>query len=81
VVGVVTGTTRPAAQSVVDDLGLTFPMLYDRDRALLEAVGQVNLPVTLFVDASGRVVHVHGAPTLDVDTIGRLAHEHLGVSA
>ena len=44
-------TRGRATQSVIDDLGLTFPTLYDRERRAAAAVERINLPVTLFVDA------------------------------
>jgi thiol-disulfide isomerase/thioredoxin len=81
VVGVATDTGRTAGRSVVDDLGLTFPMLYDRDRTLLLAAGRANLPVTLFVDAHGRVAYVYNSTALDDAAIASLAAEHLGVVA
>jgi thiol-disulfide isomerase/thioredoxin len=79
VIGVATDTARAAAQSIVDDLGLTFPMLYDREKRLLLAIERVNLPVTLFVDAQGRVAHVYNSTPLDGAALERLAQQYLGV--
>jgi len=79
VLGVITADARPAAQSVVDDLHLTFPMLYDRDRRLLRAVEKVNLPVTLFLRADGHVAYTYNAAALDTEAFVRLTGEHLGV--
>jgi thiol-disulfide isomerase/thioredoxin len=79
VVGVNSEDTRRAAQAVVDDLGLTFPMLADRDGALRKALGRAGLPVTLFVDARGQIAYLYNSVALDEAAIARLAAEHLGV--
>jgi thiol-disulfide isomerase/thioredoxin len=79
VLGVITADSRQAAQSVVDDLQLTIPMLYDRDRRLLRAVEKVNLPVTVFLGADGRVAFTYAASPLDAESFARLAGQHLGV--
>jgi len=65
VVGVVTGDRRDAAESLIRDLGLTFPCVDDPDSTLLRAVGRNVLPVTLFVDSAGvvRYEDVSGALT------------------
>jgi thiol-disulfide isomerase/thioredoxin len=78
VIGVATRTSRDAAGSIIDDLGLTFPTLYDYDQKLLHAVERTLLPVTLFVDARGHVAYVYNSTTLDVPAIERLAAQHLG---
>jgi cytochrome c biogenesis protein CcmG, thiol:disulfide interchange protein DsbE len=80
VVGVATGDTREAARSVVQDLRLTFPQLYDRDKSLLLAVDKVSLPVTLFLDARGTVVYVYNSTALDAGAVARLVEQHLGVA-
>jgi thiol-disulfide isomerase/thioredoxin len=80
VVGVVTEDARGAAAAFAAEAGVTFPGLFDREgraRAQLSAVG---LPVTLFVDADGRVVHLHQGPPLDADGLAELSTEHLGVA-
>jgi thiol-disulfide isomerase/thioredoxin len=79
VLGVIDRSRRSAAQSIVDDLGLTFPMLDDRDERLKQAVGRQFIPVTLFVDSRGAVVHIYNARALDLASIERLAEQHLGV--
>jgi thiol-disulfide isomerase/thioredoxin len=79
VVGVATGTGRPAARSIVDEFGLTFPNLYDPDMTLFRSVGRAALPVTLFVDAHGRLTHVYNGKALGRAAIQRLVAEHLGI--
>lgn len=78
-IGVVTQDTRPAAATLATDLNVSFPALFDRTGALLHAVGGVGLPVTLFIDASGRLRHVATGGTLTVSTLEALTREWLGV--
>jgi thiol-disulfide isomerase/thioredoxin len=80
VLGVATEDTPGAAQSLVDDLKLTFPMLYDKDGKLKQAAGKVALPVTVFLDASGQVANVYNGPALDEATLRTLTERHLGIS-
>ncbi|GIJ74673.1 TlpA family protein disulfide reductase [Virgisporangium ochraceum] len=80
VVGVATEDTRSAAGSIIEDLGLGFPNLYDRDGRLHKALGSVPLPVTLFVAADGTVAYTHRAGALDEAGFERLAREHLGAA-
>jgi thiol-disulfide isomerase/thioredoxin len=79
VIGVDTKDRRPAAESLAGELGLRLPMLYDRDGALLAAVGRTALPVTLFVDAGGGIAYLYNAQALDEATLQTLAAQHLGV--
>jgi thiol-disulfide isomerase/thioredoxin len=78
VIGVITDTARSAAQSIVTDLGLTFPMLYDREKKLLRATGLTTLPATVFIEAGGRVAYVQRKP-LDGASLRRLGERYLGV--
>ncbi len=79
VIGVNTKDRRPAAESLAGELGLRLPMLYDRDGAVLAAVGRTALPVTLFVDAGGGIAYLYNAQALDEATLQALAAQHLGV--
>jgi thiol-disulfide isomerase/thioredoxin len=80
VIGVDTADTRSAAASVVSDLGLTFPMLFDPDQRLYAASAGAGLPATLFI-AGGRIRYVYerGTP-LDRATLDGLAARYLGVT-
>jgi thiol-disulfide isomerase/thioredoxin len=80
VLGVVTEDRRSAAASLAEDLGITFPALDDREGLVRTDLARIGLPVTLFVDAAGRVRHVRNQP-LDEETLAGLVTEHLGVSA
>lgn len=79
VVGIATEDTRTAAGSIIDDLGLGFPNLYDREGRLHKAIGSLPLPVTLFVAADGTIAYTHRAGALDEAGFEQLAREHLGV--
>jgi thiol-disulfide isomerase/thioredoxin len=81
VIGVVTGDDRGAAQSLADDLGVSFPAVYDREAALQARLGKVGLPVTVFVGAGGRISYVYNSTPLDDGALARLVERHLGVVA
>jgi thiol-disulfide isomerase/thioredoxin len=81
VLGIATEDRREGARSMIDDFGLGFPTLFDREGRLLKAIGSVPLPVTLFVSADGTVAYTHRAGALDEAGFERLAREHLGVPA
>lgn len=78
VIGVNTGDTRPAAQSIVDDLGLTFPNLFDDGSDVRYALDNRPLPITVFVDGGGRVAFVYNDVALTDTTLASLAAQHLG---
>jgi len=80
VIGVITSDPdRSGAQSIVDDFGLRFPMLYDEKARLRTGVGGLGLPMTLFVDADGRVAHTYMARPLDEAAVAGLVERYLGV--
>lgn len=79
VVGVITRDSRRAAATLATDVGVTFPGVYDREALLLAELPAVGLPATLFIDADGRIRHLHNSP-VDADELDRLAAEHLGVT-
>lgn len=83
VLGVVTGDTRAAAASLAEDLGVTFPTVFDeRSRLSTELVkgkqASSALPVTLFVK-DGRVVYAYQGTALDQAGLDKLVGEHLGL--
>jgi peroxiredoxin len=86
VVGVIVMDSRPAAQSVIDDKQLTFPMLEDRDQQFAIALSQVvgksvasALPATLFIAPGGRIVYTYQGIALDDEKIRALTAGHLGI--
>jgi cytochrome c biogenesis protein CcmG/thiol:disulfide interchange protein DsbE len=78
VLGVDVGDGREAAASFGAGKQVTMPTLYDRERRLLSALGRVNLPVTIFVDAAGRN-YVHPEP-VDARELSELVRAHTGVT-
>jgi thiol-disulfide isomerase/thioredoxin len=79
VIGVATDDTRDAAASRAQDLGVRMPMLFDGQGSLRKALGEANLPVTLFVDAMGKVTRYVG-PALTDEKLSGLVRERLGVA-
>jgi thiol-disulfide isomerase/thioredoxin len=80
VIGVITSDPdRRAARSIVDDFGLRFPNLYDEKAALRTKIGGLALPMTLLVDAQGRIVYTYLAKPLDEATLADLVQRHLGL--
>jgi thiol-disulfide isomerase/thioredoxin len=81
VIGVDTADDHGAAQSVVNDLRLTYPMLFDPDQRIYQATAGRGLPATLFVAPGGKVVHVYESGTiLDAAHLAALAKTYLGVT-
>lgn len=86
VVGVIVMDSRAAAQSVIDDKQLTFPMLEDRDQQFAIALSQIvgksvasALPATLFIAPGGRIVYTYQGTALDEEKIRALTAGHLGI--
>lgn len=76
--GVNTEDTRPAAVSVLIDLGVTYAHVVDEDKALLTELAAPGLPVTLAVAADGRVVDRQVGPVSAArleELVSRLAAE------
>lgn len=79
VIGVNTRDTRTGAQSIGEDFGVRFPMLVDQGEALQRELGRNALPLTLLVDAQGRVRHTDATGALDDARLAALVRQHLGV--
>lgn len=79
VVGVATQERgRQGAESLIEDLGLEFPMLWDPEGALLRGLGRTALPVTLYIAPGGRIAHLYSGAPLDSAGVEALAATHLG---
>ncbi|GAA2644003.1 TlpA family protein disulfide reductase [Paractinoplanes durhamensis] len=78
VLGVDTGDGREAGASFAADKGVTMPTLFDEDKKLVNAVGGINLPVTVFLDAAGKT-YVNLLP-LDAAKLVAMVKEHTGVA-
>jgi thiol-disulfide isomerase/thioredoxin len=79
VIGVATDDTREAAASRAEGLGVHMPLLLDRDGQLRKAIGEINLPVTLFVTTDGKVTRYVG-PALTDEKLAALLHDRLGLA-
>ncbi|NYF55738.1 TlpA family protein disulfide reductase [Micromonospora purpureochromogenes] len=79
VIGVNSRDTRSAAQSIGEDYGIRFPMLFDQGEALQRELGRNALPLTILVDAQGRVRHTDATGALDDARLAALVRQHLSV--
>lgn len=78
VLGVLTEDTPRDALDAAAHLGIHYPSVVDGDGRLLDHSGVRALPVTYFVEASGRAYRYVG-PALSYDALRRLVAQHLGV--
>ncbi|NOX30524.1 MAG: TlpA family protein disulfide reductase [Actinobacteria bacterium] len=56
VVGLNSVEGAEAAQSLIDDTGVTFPAALDVDAVLLERYEAIGMPTTVFIDGNGNVL-------------------------
>ncbi|GLH97775.1 TlpA family protein disulfide reductase [Phytohabitans aurantiacus] len=80
VIGIDTHDTREAGGSLAEDLGVTYPNLYDRSERFRIKLSGRPLPLTLFVDQQGKIRHLYNEAALDDATLATLAARHLGVT-
>ncbi|MFF4881014.1 MULTISPECIES: TlpA family protein disulfide reductase [unclassified Micromonospora] len=80
VVGVNSRDSRGGAQSIGEDFGVRFPILVDQGEALQRELKRNAIPLTLFVDAQGRIRHVDASGALDDARLAELVHQHLGLT-
>ncbi|GAA2518725.1 TlpA disulfide reductase family protein [Pilimelia columellifera] len=78
VIGVLTGDEPSRAAEFGQATGVRFPQLVDRDHQLGRALGHSVLPLTIFVDAGGRVAHVYRGPPLTDRALSDLTAQRLG---
>ena len=78
VLSVDTGDSREAGGSFATDSGVTMPTLFDTEKKLLNALGQIRLPITVFVDAAGRST-VYPLP-LDARSLSEQVRKTTGVT-
>ena len=78
-VGVLTTDTLQRGLAFSRDFGIRYPSVVDDDGAVLRAFPP-GPPVTLFLDADGRVVHTRSGAFADLAEIEGLVAEHLGVA-
>lgn len=60
-------------------LGLTYPQIADPDAATRGPLQIAGLPLSLFVDADGTVVHAEHGAISSFDSLSNLVARHLGV--
>jgi thiol-disulfide isomerase/thioredoxin len=77
-VGVLTTDVVERGLAFSADFGMRWPSLVDDDGEVLRAFPP-GPPVTLFLDARGRVVHARSGAFRDLAEVERLVAEHLGV--
>ncbi|SIN25267.1 TlpA family protein disulfide reductase [Micromonospora cremea] len=80
VVGVNSRDSRNGAQSIGEDFGVRFPILVDQGEALQRALNRNAIPLTLFVDAQGRIRHIDATGALDDARLAELVRQHLGLA-
>ncbi|GAA1708471.1 TlpA family protein disulfide reductase [Propioniferax innocua] len=69
---------RPgAAVAFADEAGWDWPQLSDPDRSIAGPLKVVGPPHTVFVDADGRITHMHAGPFTSTEQLEDLAAEHL----
>ncbi|MCW3813143.1 TlpA family protein disulfide reductase [Micromonospora sp. DR5-3] len=79
VIGVNSRDSRGGAQSIGEDFGVRFPMLVDQGDAFERALHRNAFPLTVFVDADGRIRHTDSTGALDDARLAELVRKHLGV--
>ncbi|SCL66864.1 TlpA family protein disulfide reductase [Micromonospora chersina] len=79
VIGVNSRDSRGGAQSIGEDFGVRFPMLVDQGDAFERALGRNAFPLTVLVDADGRIRHTDSTGALDDARLTELVRTHLGV--
>ncbi|MFD2766702.1 TlpA family protein disulfide reductase [Micromonospora eburnea] len=79
VIGVNSQDSRGGAQSIGEDFGVRFPMLVDQGDAFERALERKAFPLTVLVDADGRIRHTDSTGALDDARLAELVRKHLGV--
>ncbi|GIJ21865.1 TlpA family protein disulfide reductase [Micromonospora lutea] len=80
VIGVNSRDSREGAQSIGEDFGVRFPMLVDQGEAVQRALRRNAVPLTVFVDAQGRIRHIDSSGALDDAGLADLVRQHLGLT-
>jgi len=67
------------ANNVVHDTKVTYTIGLDRDGAIYRGYNGITMPMTVFLDASGATVKMHGG-ALDAAQLIGIIHDTLGVT-
>ncbi|TDO39812.1 thiol-disulfide isomerase/thioredoxin [Paractinoplanes brasiliensis] len=78
VLGVDTGDQRDKGASFATDAGVRMPTLFDEKSTLLNNLGRISLPITVFLDPAGRA-YAHLLP-LEAPELAELVRTHTGVT-
>ncbi|GIF65151.1 hypothetical protein Ais01nite_31860 [Asanoa ishikariensis] len=78
--GVDTRDIRSNGEDMVSEFGLSYPSVYDQGEQVRIALKQAGIPVTLFVDKAGKVVHLYNGTALDEAALTDLVQQKLGVA-
>lgn len=79
IVGINVGDSGPDAAELVQELGLSFPQVLDREATIQQSLRITGMPSTIFVDADGAIVQVHSGE-LELDEIEAMSAELLGAT-
>ncbi|MBO4162067.1 MULTISPECIES: TlpA family protein disulfide reductase [Micromonospora] len=80
VIGVNSRDSRDGAQAIGEDFGIRFPVLFDQGEALQRELRRTAVPLTLLVDAQGRIRHTDNSGALDDTRLADLVRRHLGLA-
>jgi len=75
VLGVNIGETPVAVQPFVDEMGVTFPILLDRDSQITKLYRIIPIPTTFFIDRDGEVSDIFVGPMTEqiiADKVGKI---------
>jgi thiol-disulfide isomerase/thioredoxin len=78
VVGISVQDDPSSGLSLLLDTDVHYASVVDADSATKPLLRWTGLPMTLFVDAEGRVTHVERGQIADAEQLGSLVAEHLG---
>ncbi|MGE3812649.1 MAG: TlpA family protein disulfide reductase [Candidatus Nanopelagicales bacterium] len=81
VVGISVEDDPSSGLSLLVDADVHYPSVVDADSATKPLLRWTGLPMTLFVDADGRVTHVERGQITDAAQLDSLVQQHLGVDA
>lgn len=69
-------TDRAAAESLVEETGVTYPLGLDPDGSIFNRFGGIAMPTTVFVDGEGTVVATHPG-ALFAEDLGEIIQDQL----
>jgi thiol-disulfide isomerase/thioredoxin len=80
VLGIDTEDDHPSALDFAAHVGMRYPSVIDDDGAFIRALGRNATPMTLFVNASGAVVHTKLGQFKSLADIKAQVRQYLGIS-